>query len=552
MDASSSPLLSSHGFSLTDIETNQQPTYTTVGSIYNPHVATPLQPPTRPPRTRRQPPGILSPHSEGFLFFPSGVLDALAVNDTYPSSPTPIPNPLQQYAPLQQNSDRAVSPWSARERERLSTLDRELGMSATSTRPGILRPPPGNQQGTELASNGGTTYEESMAARMPIKSLMNLASYPNPMQKAAQSCLDKARTINTDINRADTASSLSYTSSENTKERAAGTFGPVPTLAGTLQPLTAGPPGLRQLRSSTLDISHRSVSTQPLWTHKSEELQSSFQTPTLAYYNVTSQSAGLHEPSAGPSTQLAPARLPRELAPIPRTPANPTAPNKSTKEAPPRNNQEASKTLDSTLKDTLPAEKLSGYYPKGFPTNYSGRYTPVAENWADDYPMREGTAGHQQTKPIANRGHEIDRKFYAGIGLVKDVRQLLRDHEKSGSGHKLSETGEKSETPSTFPDGQSEDDDSVQSPLPNIEEAKKVAGLLNADGLLSMALGTFLNHDTDGRPEGLARKAQPGGFTKADPAWVDVTAGGNKSFFSKPEAEQPKKKKLVKRSRRGY
>jgi len=170
--------------------------YTTVGSVYNPQPQ-PLQPPIRRGRAAKP---LFSYNSE-----------------STPSHPPP------RYTPLQQNSDRAISParvppWI------LSFLssDHAYGLLAYDSREetlagngapqplaeasimrdgdtGVIRQQVAKRNARTVvdtaADSDGEVDERITGAisRMNINSLVNLASYPNPMQRAAQKKLASHR-----------------------------------------------------------------------------------------------------------------------------------------------------------------------------------------------------------------------------------------------------------------------------------------------------------------------------------------------------------------------
>ncbi|KAL6880952.1 hypothetical protein J3F83DRAFT_720425 [Trichoderma novae-zelandiae] len=174
---------------------SSQPTYTTAGTIYNPSSSQRLQPPARRGR-------LLKLNIEATAFAieatkfgsPRSILSDKAFrSDTSVNTPTTAP--VQQYSPLQQNYDRAVSP--------AASPDREAGMSP---QPFTLHNPPprarvdslppsriDNGQGLVAAVDSSDDDDDSSSVgalkNMTVKSLQNLASYPNPNQKSAQKAL---------------------------------------------------------------------------------------------------------------------------------------------------------------------------------------------------------------------------------------------------------------------------------------------------------------------------------------------------------------------------
>ncbi|KAJ2987022.1 hypothetical protein NUW58_g4737 [Xylaria curta] len=178
--------------------------YTTVGSVYNPQPH-PRQPPVRRGRT---------------------------IKSLYPYKSESPAGPSQvQYTPLQQNSDRAVSPARLYSRSPPSTLTvtnqtrrvlQKFGVAiptvhAAGELPGrarhaddevansieVLANPTVEDGSTMFANMRAESEDESDGANtkpisaMNFNSLTNLASYPNPMQRAAQKVLASHRPLPT-------------------------------------------------------------------------------------------------------------------------------------------------------------------------------------------------------------------------------------------------------------------------------------------------------------------------------------------------------------------
>lgn len=182
----------------------KQPTYTTAGTIYNPSSALPLQPPTRRGRSAKW--TLANSHSELSLL-PKSVLaglssKALATNPGGRSTST-----LQQYTSLQQNYDRAVSPMSELEHAALNMPLQAPCMRSGNT-PAPLSFFPSDKNADQQEMGNGTLVPDELAGptngteaddndeidddddeddigmsylkSMTVKSLNNLASYPNP------------------------------------------------------------------------------------------------------------------------------------------------------------------------------------------------------------------------------------------------------------------------------------------------------------------------------------------------------------------------------------
>ncbi|GAB1312188.1 hypothetical protein MFIFM68171_02398 [Madurella fahalii] len=415
-------------------DVNKQPTYTTVGSIYNPKAVTPLQPPARRPRTNRYPQPLRLSTGEPFLPLPDALLTSLSPKAKAPVSPPSTAATLRQYSPLQQNYDRAVSPLS--EQEKSATA---AGMSMPNTRSGNLPPP------ARLEDDDSAAFEDTLASlHITVKGLTNLASYPNPMQKAAQKTLARARTGNLSLGRPDTPFSLPSITPDPYKNRQANhTYGATAAAAGLPKPLTAGPPGQRQFKSSTYEATSKvlrqeSQDTRMRRTSKffppgqstdfSYKPGLSFQTE-LDYSHLTGGATKVahstpeekdYGPISPPSSSLWPSSP--LLSPVPAAVA-----------------AEGGGRTKRTVYDTLPLERIKQYFPDGLPSNYDGRYTPIPENWHEKYPLRD--LGYQRECP-SNVTSDASRQFYAGPeGLARNTEHISGDHDYRCTGNKFGVIG---------------------------------------------------------------------------------------------------------------
>lgn len=167
----------------------RQPTYTTAGTLYNPNTSQPLQAPTRRGRSFKWTNG----HGQSPLsLLPKSDLASLPLRGLGDR-----PQGYHQYSPLQQNYDRAVNPLNSPGIERHSTNLMAEMLQFRSMRPSdeALYPYSGeevatsdnNAVGSEDESDSDLSTDPLMG--MPVKSLHNLASYPNPNQKRAQKAL---------------------------------------------------------------------------------------------------------------------------------------------------------------------------------------------------------------------------------------------------------------------------------------------------------------------------------------------------------------------------
>lgn len=325
MDTRSS---SGSGSRSANLNPNSKATYTTAGTVYNPQTAPPLQPPARRGRATRWPPA----NPTDLSAFSNSVLGGFP-RSRYRSPPTTA-STLRHYSPLQQNQDRALDPRICGDHHRSATslsnpqrstsddssnislslsnvLPRELladelpkaivcndcgEQFQTMTLAEFHASLSGHDHFSEAGDNGsspsGGTFaqdekmkeEEDLTQfnNYSVKTLTNLASYPNPNQKMAQRCLDRARetfkaaaenmrsaspsSSQPDLNGINGASASSYFS--NSGRESSEYYSRVPRNArmnsstrssvlssgpGAPQPLTAGPPGQRHYKASTLE-----------------------------------------------------------------------------------------------------------------------------------------------------------------------------------------------------------------------------------------------------------------------------------------------------------
>ncbi|KAH0531764.1 hypothetical protein TsFJ059_000555 [Trichoderma semiorbis] len=183
---------------LVESSASSQPTYTTAGTIYNPNSSQRLQPPARRGRLLK-----LNSEVSGFPLdatkfgTPRTMLpDTQFRSDTSVKVPA-APAAIQQYSPLQQNYDRAVSPVVSPHQEPIMSSQR-LRRHNTSLRAGADSPSLSlfdNGKGKAVMIDNDSSSDDeddivnSALMNMTVKSLQNLASYPNPNQKNAQKAL---------------------------------------------------------------------------------------------------------------------------------------------------------------------------------------------------------------------------------------------------------------------------------------------------------------------------------------------------------------------------
>lgn len=176
-----------------------QPTYTTAGTIYKPSSSQPLQKPTRRGRFAKWSAGSIP---SDLAFLPKSALVGLSLKAPAGRQVSA----LQQYTPLQQNYDRAVSPFGEQDHF-LAQLSMETPRIRSGNAPKSLPAPmsedavqeklgtddeePCSGSGSDADDEDDNDVKAALLMNMPVKSLQNLASYPNPNQKHAQKALQR-------------------------------------------------------------------------------------------------------------------------------------------------------------------------------------------------------------------------------------------------------------------------------------------------------------------------------------------------------------------------
>ncbi|KAK4164165.1 hypothetical protein QBC43DRAFT_370111 [Cladorrhinum sp. PSN259] len=521
---------------------SKQLTYTTVGSIYNPNATAQLQPPTRRPRTRRYPHGFESP---GFGF-ESDLLSSLPLKDKTPLTPPTAASALPQYTPLQQNYDRAVNPSDVHttdlERSVLSTL----GMPLPSIRSGNLPPPLGLDDDDSVAS------EDTLASsRITVKGLTNLASYPNPMQKAAQKALARARPANLSISRPETPPT--FTQAGFSKDRVAATYGATSSVtSGPPQPLTAGPPGRREYKVPGTEDVVRGVRTE-------KRAEESIAPSSMKFGNVPRSSTGYGTTYDWVKDSAQSIKQPRKELTIGRGPITQKFPRSPALHQSSRPTTPVAQLLGSdnsrrTVYDTAPRDQVAQLYPNGAEPPYAGCRKGEHDDW---YAQSVIAAARQdpffRSSDPAEERMKQNRMFYAGTeGLVKDIDQVEREFQYRRLENKVGVIGgERRHIRDSHIGGLGQDGKVQPVPL-SIEEASQKPESEHVKPLITLAYAAMLNYKEDRKSGGSVQKGWCPKFTEVNDEWVDNSEEGNKSFFDKLK-EPPKKKKLVaKKTKLGY
>ncbi|CAJ2503940.1 Uu.00g113340.m01.CDS01 [Anthostomella pinea] len=484
-------------------ESRSQPQYTTVGSIYRSQPQ-PLQPPTRRGRT---------------------------VKSLYPYK-NESPSAVHQYSPLQQNFDRAVSPNAHRPNSLSATTSFSDDQTGLIQSFGLHTSNMLSAHSVEAAADADGLSDKHDGANMPadgeedsdndvnlkqmggmnIKSVTNLASYPNPMQKTAQKVLSMHRFQPAPVNALGSPSQLAtyrfQQAAEPPKEQRAlqgilrgarsdpvamrgllqsdsideygdprrstrpqpeaipwanfyrdPTYGTVlSTGPGAPAPLTAGPPGTRNYKPTALEsaISHSTF-------------RNSLQVPELETKGPMENPymAGLRLQD----TALAAARQP-----------SPTAKSEST--LPMQGALDADKTHPK-LHDTLTREQAKRFYPKGMPPDFNDNTKPLDPNWQLDYPVEDKFWIQQRPEVWAARQAKIERDFYSGNDMInKSFSLAVSERNRRDVARALGSTYEEPE----------KSQGKVVNRHMTIEDAMAMPTCEHAAPLLSMAFQTLVNH----------------------------------------------------------
>jgi hypothetical protein len=154
---------------------------------------------------------------------------------------------------------------------------------------------------------------------------------------------------------------------------------------------------------------------------------------------------------------------------------------------------------------------------------------------------------------FSERMTKINRNFYAGTeGLVRNMEQIVRDHNYRCLENKVGVIGEERERLRGSHIARLGADGKVQPPTLSVDEVDRMDEADVAKPLVNMAFATLLSYKEKSESGASGQNGWPSGFTKADDTWVDTTDEGNTSFFSKSKEDYLKRKKIPKKVRRGY
>lgn len=524
---------------------SQQPTYTTVGSVYNPQVSAPLQPPARRSRALRWPPAVPTD-----LASFQKIIQTSFSNRGFRSPPTTA-STLKHYSPLQQNHDRAVNPSILPpNQERSSSQSSNTLSSNKMPSPGF---PPGlgslqndnsRLDGNAFLKDGdtkeedGEEEEEEELARMSnysVKTLTSLASYPNPHQKMAQRALDRARetfkaasenlrpiTPSSYRQGFDGAGTQIY-AANLTREKTEDVISRVPRYGhmhsstrssvlssgpGAPQPLTAGPPGQRQYKASTMEGTFRALQASIQKTLPSEVDESQFDINPSSLVNF-----GMHSFTKLPSPQRqAPDQQNKLLRQnesfnLGRLPAHNTAAAMGFP---------TSARPHIRVRDTKPLNYLKQYYPHGPPPGYDPTaLTSVPEDNSDLLPPRSHFLPHT-IEAQKQRDNRHRAAFYSGTDdLLKDLDERFDEIRKELWDRELG-VGDSSNRATAFPADFDVPFNSSRLGKPleiSIEDVNQLQTHEAANPLLNMAYSTLARYWDNGHllktPMGFEKVQKP-------------------------------------------
>ncbi|KAI1137471.1 hypothetical protein F5Y05DRAFT_387329 [Hypoxylon sp. FL0543] len=318
---------------------------------------------------------------------------------------------------------------------------------------------------------------------MSTKTLTNLASYPNPMQKAAQQILTRARQAPPSMQQqapdsmqdtrgllppygsgprnihSDPATMGSQLQSDRTDEyglnrpfrpfnqhtseftmRERDSYPAVLSKGpGAPLPLTAGPPGQRQLQPSAfnpMNTLQKESSTfgSNAWRNESPE----FAYSTNPWAKNAEPSRGVEPYANVPRTHPNPPfQASRPTQPGPQKPTQLYMNDGFPSYQPSAMNQSKTKDHNSSSKivDTLTYEEAKKFYPNGFPADFNYDTQPVPDNWAElrlkeveDEKHKNQLSFQQRPEFQTARKERLRRNFYAGGNMIsKDLDVAIHE-----------------------------------------------------------------------------------------------------------------------------
>lgn len=471
----------------------------------------------------------------------------------------------------------------------------------------------------------------SALAKFNTKTLTNLASYPNPMQQSAQEALAAARPSSVVSNSQDSGisqpargmSDLQNVASSDPFRFAQPSAGdkpsigvigapvrPIPTAPrafldpiprgsatqglasgkshftmlssgpGAPQPLTAGPPGQRQYKSSTLD------STLSAMQDKSQKL-AQLDLPTSDQFDSSRgpspvQSRGLNPlrptftPAALRMQEAAHERTengnsvigPTTVAPKPKPPPVTTNSQLLRENSKPVAECAGSSTSwmlsllrdgcdiesrelslpvnfrsSKDIRDTLPPEALRKYYPQGFPRDYVSRPRPSEQMWLNASDPTIPLSRFEKSNEVLEwESSVVEQAFYAGThDFGRSTKYFSREVERRRLDEKLGMAGQSKNQSIGIPFH------SAGMGKPNFqpvtaEQAFSIPTSEDTNVLLNLAFKSVLNYAED---QGINR--DPRIFSRAPHSVISDSDDSHRNFWRESSQETTAKVTLTKR-----
>ncbi|RGP68051.1 hypothetical protein FSPOR_5530 [Fusarium sporotrichioides] len=459
-------------------------TYTTAGTPYNPSTSQPLQPPARRGRSLKWPASL---PAAGLSLLPKSVLATLPIRTTRSSS-------LQQYSP-QTQYDEPCSPLADTDHGcvNMSAQVPRLGSSATPSPLASLFSDTEQDTFTDADQSDESDDDHELGMdlllNMPVKSLHNLASYPNPNQKKAQkallrgikpalglksatrsdelcylpsgsSSLPKTLKYSTDPpgissrprreatligmanedttwNSRDNKSSSIHATTLDSFDRAVGSN---PTLvadiigsatrvlsSGAPLPLTAGPPGQRQYRPSTFESTFKALHTSTPTRDSSQEEDDN----VLAITRQTLRQAGINAMSLEQNSP--------SLKTMPSFRSNTHLPTSTTAADFPEDSDIGNESAQAS--EFLSYLAREQQYPSNVTPSWAWESTVASDCWASSrkHSQHRYARGPQvrTVRDIEARSEEVNRAWYAGADflLASSDEIAIQVQPPTGKGH---------------------------------------------------------------------------------------------------------------------
>lgn len=375
-------------------------------------------------------------------------------------SPPSAENQPLHYSPLQQNTDRAVSPHNVNFKFGMPSVSFVSTASAEGV--GCDKYDDTNTSNQSMEAEGDDLENDTMKhlKQMSTKTLTNLASYENPKQKCAQKILSAARSapVSSGRTRVDQVSVGSCFQTDGAGGETTNTMTYRSILAkgpGAPQPLTAGPPGLRQPKGPAIE--HATAVRQILYSAKEFSLAQLELRRSLSIDQCQTVSRECNS------------RKTYTVTPIQET-------------------LHTDRNSSAKIFDTLSPDEARKYYGKGqLPTNFN--YEVQALSFFGGQDLRKGR--HHlfpcSREALAAHNFEIDGLWSEGTAMItKSMDQaILEQKHRHFERFNGCTVEEKRKLPHK-----------VDNPVLSIQEANSIPTCEHSKYLLSMAFQTLIALET--------------------------------------------------------